>query len=273
MRRVTPITTPSASTTNNKFGFTWKPIDQLMFRGTRADGFRAPTIADLYGGGSQTFSVLYRPLRHAVRRFAHQSEPSARAARQDIDNADTYRQLQQGFVPTTDGQRPDAGRVRLGFQPAAGGGRIAFQNPRRGVEPGILRRSQHEPGLVADPHRRHHRCRYPDTTSSTTATSTAMSCRAASASRVIRNLGYRQHDDLRYQRNAGYVETEGFDFDLSYKPADRLGQFRRWSGRTPTSATWSSRRPTIQPRSATANRTRSPNTRRHQLPPALDRDP
>ncbi|HEY5850533.1 MAG TPA: TonB-dependent receptor, partial [Lysobacter sp.] len=45
-------------TVNSKFGFKWKPIDSLLFRGTYAEGFRAPTINDLFGGGSQTFSFF-----------------------------------------------------------------------------------------------------------------------------------------------------------------------------------------------------------------------
>ncbi len=48
-------------TTNSKLGLVWKPIDQLMVRGTVAEGFRAPTIADLYGGGSETFSFFTDP--------------------------------------------------------------------------------------------------------------------------------------------------------------------------------------------------------------------
>lgn len=49
------------NTTNSKLGFVWKPIDQVMVRGTVAEGFRAPTIADLYGGGSETFSFFTDP--------------------------------------------------------------------------------------------------------------------------------------------------------------------------------------------------------------------
>ncbi|WP_256843676.1 TonB-dependent receptor domain-containing protein, partial [Pseudomonas aeruginosa] len=37
-------------TTNSKFGLTWRPLDELLVRGTYAEGFRAPTISDLYGG-------------------------------------------------------------------------------------------------------------------------------------------------------------------------------------------------------------------------------
>ena len=49
------------STTNNKYSLTWKPIDDLMVRGTFAKGFRAPTLGDTFGGGSQTFDYYTDP--------------------------------------------------------------------------------------------------------------------------------------------------------------------------------------------------------------------
>jgi iron complex outermembrane receptor protein len=49
------------STTNNKYSFKWKPIDDLLVRGTFAKGFRAPTIGDLAGGGSQSFDTYTDP--------------------------------------------------------------------------------------------------------------------------------------------------------------------------------------------------------------------
>ena len=48
-------------TTNSKFGFTWKPLEQLLVRGTWSEGFRAPTVADLYGGVSQSFEDYTDP--------------------------------------------------------------------------------------------------------------------------------------------------------------------------------------------------------------------
>jgi len=48
-------------TTNGKFSLTWRPIDDLMVRGNYAQGFRAPTIADLYGGISGTFDYYTDP--------------------------------------------------------------------------------------------------------------------------------------------------------------------------------------------------------------------
>ncbi|HCV96777.1 MAG TPA: TonB-dependent receptor [Stenotrophomonas sp.] len=48
-------------TTNSKFGLTWRPIDELLVRGTYAQGFRAPTISDLYGGLSSSFESYIDP--------------------------------------------------------------------------------------------------------------------------------------------------------------------------------------------------------------------
>lgn len=49
------------NTTNAKFSLTWKPIDDLMVRGNYAEGFRAPTIGDLFGGVSGTFDYYTDP--------------------------------------------------------------------------------------------------------------------------------------------------------------------------------------------------------------------
>ncbi|MGB4858183.1 MAG: TonB-dependent receptor, partial [Dokdonella sp.] len=38
------------NTTNSKIGLEWRPIDDLLLRGTVAEVFRAPTISDLFGG-------------------------------------------------------------------------------------------------------------------------------------------------------------------------------------------------------------------------------
>ncbi|RXR08699.1 TonB-dependent receptor plug domain-containing protein [Pseudoxanthomonas composti] len=48
-------------TTNTKFSFTWKPIDDLLVRGTYGHGFRAPTLDDTFGGGSQSFDYYTDP--------------------------------------------------------------------------------------------------------------------------------------------------------------------------------------------------------------------
>ncbi|MBB5863985.1 TonB-dependent receptor [Xanthomonas sp. 3058] len=48
-------------TTNSKFGFRWKPITDLMIRGNWSQGFRAPSISELFQGVSDTFEDVRDP--------------------------------------------------------------------------------------------------------------------------------------------------------------------------------------------------------------------
>ncbi|WP_407354248.1 TonB-dependent receptor domain-containing protein [Luteimonas sp. R10] len=104
-------------TVNSKFGFKWKPVESLLVRGTWAEGFRAPTIANLYGGGSQTFSFYTDPCDTQFGASATNGAVRARCA-QDIADADNFRQLGQGGtavsgpdsqtgVPFFSGSNPD----------------------------------------------------------------------------------------------------------------------------------------------------------------------
>ncbi len=93
-------------TTNNKFALKWKPFDSLLIRATAADGFRAPTIADLFGGGSQTFSFYTDPCDLVFGSAANNLTTRANCAsgvggNGAVPNAATYRQLGQGFNPIT----------------------------------------------------------------------------------------------------------------------------------------------------------------------------
>ena len=49
------------STTNSKFGFKYRPIDDLLIRGNWAEGFRAPSINELFSGVSDSFPSLADP--------------------------------------------------------------------------------------------------------------------------------------------------------------------------------------------------------------------
>ncbi|MDI9237335.1 TonB-dependent receptor [Lysobacter sp. LF1] len=103
-------------TTNNKFGLKWKPIDSLLVRATYADGFRAPTISDLYGGSSQTFSQFTDPCDTVRGEAASNATVRANCINGVGGNGalgalgTNYRQLGQGFAPvgTTPAQTPVA---------------------------------------------------------------------------------------------------------------------------------------------------------------------
>lgn len=63
------------NTTNNKFGFRWKPIDDLMLRGNYSEGFRAPSISNLYAGDGDSYETYADPCAAA-------NNPSAGVAAQ-----------------------------------------------------------------------------------------------------------------------------------------------------------------------------------------------
>lgn len=77
-------------------------------RATYAEGFRAPTIDNLYGGSSQTFAYFTDPCDTS---FGSTGDPAvaARCAAAIGPTASTFRQLRQGYVPASgpDEQTPD----------------------------------------------------------------------------------------------------------------------------------------------------------------------
>ncbi|HET7845348.1 MAG TPA: TonB-dependent receptor, partial [Xanthomonadales bacterium] len=48
-------------TTNPKFGFRWKPFADLLVRGNYAEGFRAPSISELFTGQADNFPTVFDP--------------------------------------------------------------------------------------------------------------------------------------------------------------------------------------------------------------------
>jgi iron complex outermembrane receptor protein len=149
-------------TTNNKFGLKWKPLDQLLIRGTYADGFRAPTISDLFGGGSQTFSFFTDPCDTNFGSSRDNATTRANCVAAMGAIANTYRQLGQGLDSGRHAELADAGGVHFGFQPDPDAGAVEVADHRRRVEPDLRRRPQHVARLVEDPHRRHDRDGQPD---------------------------------------------------------------------------------------------------------------
>ncbi|TSK00117.1 TonB-dependent receptor [Xanthomonas citri pv. glycines] len=84
------------NTLNSKFGLTWRPLEDLLVRATYAEGFRAPTISDLYGGLSSSFESYIDPCGVGA--------PNSVNGNAACNNANVplgYTQLGQGFVPCT----------------------------------------------------------------------------------------------------------------------------------------------------------------------------
>ena len=89
------------STSNHKFGVKWKPLDTLLLRATFADGFRAPTISDMFAGTSETASVFTDPCDVVYGSSATNATTRANCRRDLGAAADTFRQLNSAGLPVT----------------------------------------------------------------------------------------------------------------------------------------------------------------------------
>lgn len=97
------------STTNNKYSFRWRPFADLLVRGTWAQGFRAPTISDLYGGTGQSFETFLDPCDSKFGAAASNSAVAQRCAAAGVPAG--YRQIDQTGAQITSsagGQTPTA---------------------------------------------------------------------------------------------------------------------------------------------------------------------
>ncbi|MEN4902487.1 TonB-dependent receptor [Luteimonas sp. TWI1437] len=204
-------------TTNSKAGFKWRPIDDLLVRGTWSQGFRAPTIGNLYGGGSETFSTGFQDPCDSIYGAARGTPRCL----QDV--AANYRQLQRDFVPTTSAT---ANATPVPFRSGS--------NPNLQPETSVSKTL----GLVYSPNYVSGlslaldwwKIRIDDTVLPDSPNQMLRDCyinlvesRCAGFSRdpvtgIVNKLLYGQ-------RNAGYTQTEGYDLDVLYNLATDYGQF------------------------------------------------
>ncbi|MEN5116105.1 TonB-dependent receptor [Luteimonas sp. TWI662] len=203
-------------TTNSKAGLKWRPISDLLVRGTWSEGFRAPTIGNLYGGGSQTFPTNFVDPCDSVYGVAR---GTARCL-QDVSAG--YRQLRQGFIPTESG----AGQSPVPF--TSGSNRLLQPETSVSKTLGLVYNPSYVEGLslALD----WWNIRIEQTIVSDSPNLILDDCyvgliesRCAMFSRdpvlqIVNNLTYGM-------RNAGYTDTEGFDFDVLYALNTDYGRF------------------------------------------------
>jgi len=215
-------------TTNGKFSITWKPLDDLLVRGNYAQGFRAPTINDLYGGIGGTFDFYTDPCDTALGNAVLNPTVAARCT--------------QGFggqpgVPANFHQ-PGQGGVPCTIQPCQSGVQtFAGSNPRLDPETATSKTL----GMVYSPswiegldlsldwYRVHLKNAItPDNISQMLSDCYVLGV-ASRCSNILftRNpvtgaLNYA----LRAGINQGWVDTEGYDFGINYRlPEFSFGRF------------------------------------------------
>ena len=208
-------------TTNNKFMLKWKPIESLLVRGTVADGFRAPTIADLYGGTSDTFAFYTDPCDVVFGSSTAGSQTRTNCAT-GVGGAGpalgglapTFRQLGQGFVPVgaPNAQTPVA--FRSGANPNLTPELSKSQTIGFVWSPSFLQGFN----IAAD----WWKIRIKDTIVADTPNQILNDCYvqglASRCAGFTRDAATGYVNSMLYgQRNAGYRKVEGFDFDVSYR--------------------------------------------------------
>ena len=199
-------------TTNNRFGLKWKPVESVLVRATWAEGFRAPTVADLYGGTSDTFEDYTDPCDTNFGSAATNAEVAARCIADGVP-AD-YRQLGQGLEPVDAPNSQTAVAFRSGSNPNL------QPETSESKTVGIVWSPGFAEGLNMSLD--WWNIRIENTVVDDTPTTMLNDCyilgvesRCANFTRdpvtgMVNSLSFGT-------RNAGFRETEGFDFDLTYR--------------------------------------------------------
>lgn len=202
-------------TTNSKVGLKWRPVDSLLVRGTWSEGFRAPNINNLYGGGSQTFPQLTDPCDsvHGV------AKGSARCL-QDVPA--NYRQLAQGFVPTTGPTAQSPVPFNSGSNPLLQPETSKTKTVGFVYSPEAIQNLN----VVVD----WWSINIQDTMVSDSASAILDDCyvklEEARCSMFSRDPSSFIVSDLTFGlRNAGFTKTDGYDFGLNYRHDTSFGRF------------------------------------------------
>jgi len=89
------------STTNSKASVMWKPVRDLLARGTFAEGFRAPSLNDTFGGGSQSYDSYLDACDSLYGEAAKNTTVKARCTAAGVPA--NFRQVNQAGTPVPAG--------------------------------------------------------------------------------------------------------------------------------------------------------------------------
>lgn len=208
------------NTTNSKASFMWKPVKDVLTRGTVAQGFRAPTLGDTFGGGSQSYDSYLDPCDSSLGAAA--------------TNAATKVNCNAAGVPVSFRQKNQAGNNVTGpaqtpspFQGGAGNSALTPETAKTKTL-GVVFSPAALPGLTASID--WYNISINNRITAVSATYVLNQCYVQGVSsfcnQIKRDATTGQVNYLeRGNANLGKQETEGFDFGLNYRlPAMSWGQ-------------------------------------------------
>jgi iron complex outermembrane receptor protein len=210
-------------TNNSKASFMYKPVKDVLFRGTWAEGFRAPTIGDTFGGGSQSFDTFLDPCDTRFGEAASNGAVQARCLAAGT-NA-TYRQLQQAGTPVTS---TTGTQSLVAFNSGAGN---SFLTPETAVTKtaGLVYSPSFVSGLTVGLD--WYNIKIANRITAIGAEYVANECYISNnpnyCGAITRDRVTGQINNLsRGNANLGAMETEGLDMSISYRlPRTAYGQF------------------------------------------------
>ncbi|HET9819028.1 MAG TPA: TonB-dependent receptor [Rhodanobacteraceae bacterium] len=201
-------------TNNSRVGLRWKPVENLLFRSTWAQGFRAPSILDLFGGPIVGPAGLFDP---CVEEQGY-SPPAAVAAH-----------------CLADGVPPDAPPPTATFE-TSGSNRDLVPETSRSLTAGLVYSPAWWPGFDASLD--WYRIRIHNAIGNPGGQYFVDACYVdndpAACTHITRasggeSTGELLHVDSTMQNLPGGLETEGWDFGLSWKRTTRFGSLDlRW---------------------------------------------
>jgi iron complex outermembrane receptor protein len=210
------------TTNNSKISFMWKPIKDLLARGTYAQGFRAPTVGDTFGGGQQTYDTYLDPCDSKFGEAARTPSVAARCASKGVPAG--FRQLNQTGVAIS-----GSGGAQGAYPFQAGAGNAALQ-PETAVTKTL--------GLVYSPSfltgfsgsLDWYDIKVDNRITAVSASYVANQCYVASVdsfcSSIKRNAAGEITDLARGNANLGQLEVSGLDLAFNYRfPTTRFGRF------------------------------------------------
>ena len=211
------------TTNNSKFSFMWKPIKDVLARGTYAQGFRAPTVGDTFGGGQQTFDQYIDPCDAVYGEAAKNPTVATRCAGAGVPG--TFRQLDQSGRPIT-----SAGGSQGPFPFQAGAGNNSLQ-PETAITKtvGLVYSPSWLPGASAslDWYKINVNNRITAISASYVANQCYVDnvpsfCTSIQRDPVTHEITYLERGNA----NLGRLETSGLDLSLGYRfPMTKYGRF------------------------------------------------
>jgi iron complex outermembrane recepter protein len=229
-------------TNNSQYKLTWKPINDLMVRGSYGTGFRAPTVGDLYGGITTTYpgyndpcDVVYGLARYntnVARNCANGIGGQPALNQAALNAAGLGTEFPNGFmqeasqgVPVTS---PGGGPVYAPF--TQGGNPNLRPETSHSAQFGVVYSPSYLTGFNATVDYFHYIVR--NVISFITANQVLDNCYALSIVADCQLFQRTAADDYQVsslfmgEQNQGWMDVAGYDVDLSYAlPKFSFGQF------------------------------------------------